>query len=177
MKKFPIIFMAVFIVLFGGIILGVAISIFLGGPLRPSDSDAPGNASDWSIGHAPSSASTPPGIPDSSINSSASPPSQASPHPLVGRWELAGTVEIDPVVVDGMATAVEYFRDGSGRAHHENLIVPQIFTWNTESGRLTIIPADVSMSERTYEYEITDDVLTIFYNTNRTSYAEMIIAG
>ena len=183
MKMVSSIISSVLIIIFGGILLGVVASILLGGPRgdaqQPESLYAGGAASEqYVISPAPPQSPDPDPDPDSDLGVDADtdepddPPPQEPPDPLLGRWDLAGTVEVAPEVEEGMATAMEFFDDGSGNAHHEDLLVPQDFGWETDSGRLTITPKSASLGVRVYEYEISGSLLTIFYNANRTSYAE-----
>ena len=182
MKKIPIIICFVFLVLFGGLALGITVGVIIG----PQAPGGPAGVGDDSYEHIDNSIPSSPVSPSSPADPSPSespdggddsdPQPQEPPHPLLGRWELAGTVDVDPQIEEGMATAMEFYEGHTGAAYHDDLQVSQNFTWHTESIRLTIIPADASLSVRTYEYEISEDILTIFYNTNRTSYAEMLKA-
>ena len=170
MNKIPTIINTILLVIFGGLFLGVLVSVLLGGPQQPDGLIDNGAVPEREIERVPN-VSTAPASP---VNPEPSPAPVYSDHPLLGRWDLAATVEVDSQVEEGMATAMEFTADGTGRAHHSDLIVPQDFNWQVESGRLGITPVTPAFGTRTYEYEITDDVLTIFYNTNRTSYAEFI---
>jgi hypothetical protein len=98
-------------------------------------------------------------------------PSMAD-HPLVGRWEIETLVEIDPHNMDEIGALIEFNDDATGVEHHAEDPRSRPFTWDAESGRLTITPTDASFRIRTYDYELELNTLTIFFNRNRTSYFE-----
>ena len=93
-------------------------------------------------------------------------------HPLVGKWEVINLVDIDPHNIDEIGSILEYFEDGTGIEHHSEEPLMREITWEAEGGRLTITPKDASYRIRSYDYEIEDNVFTIFFNRNRTSYFE-----
>ena len=95
-------------------------------------------------------------------------------YPIVGKWEVSELVEVDAQNMDEIGAFIEFFNDKTGTQHHSEEPKQRDFTWETESGRLTITPVDPSYRIRIYDYEIDDDLLIIFFNRNRTSYFEAI---
>jgi hypothetical protein len=95
-------------------------------------------------------------------------------YPIVGKWEVSELIEVDPENMGEVFTDIEFFADKTGAEYHTEDPKQREFTWETESGRLTITPIDPSYRIRTYDYEIDGDLLTIFFNRNRTSYFEAV---
>ena len=91
---------------------------------------------------------------------------------LVGKWEIFSLVDIDPHSMDVLGAILEFFEDGTGFEHHATEPILREITWKTDSGRLILMPIDTSVDIKTFDYEVDEDTLFIFYNRNRTSYFE-----
>jgi hypothetical protein len=91
-------------------------------------------------------------------------------HPLLGRWETTNHNEID--LLPNTIERLELFDDGTGFELLSNTLVAREITWAADGGRLTITPLDASFRVTTYEYELSGNTITIFYNINRTSFTE-----
>jgi hypothetical protein len=100
--------------------------------------------------------------------------SPTPPHPIVGSWETTALAEVDIEITGSIAEIRHFFEDGTGIEYHNESTQRREFAWRIENNRLTITPVDTSFIITTNSFEISDDTLTIFYNTNRTSYSEAV---
>ena len=102
------------------------------------------------------------------------PPATESTNPVVGEWRVTNLVDIDPHNMDEIGASIEFFDDGTGVEHHSEEPKLREMTWKAEGGRLTITPKDPSFVIRTYDYELDNNIITIFFNRNRTSFFEAV---
>ena len=93
-------------------------------------------------------------------------------HPLVGRWEVTELVEVAAHHIDEIGVLFDFFENGTGIEHFTEEPISREMKWDAEGGRLTITPNDASYRIRTYDYEINRNVLSVFFNINRTSFFE-----
>ena len=168
MKKIFGIVFTVFIVIFGGILIGIVAGILIG-PQATSNPDTVRETRDTGISQDALDALD---ALENGLGFAEDMPPPVLDLTLAGKWELVNAVEVDPSAASRIAAETEYFDDGTGRAYYEGVLLPQEFKWEAEGGRLTITPADATMRISAYDYELSGNTLTIFYNTNRTSYTE-----
>jgi hypothetical protein len=91
---------------------------------------------------------------------------------IVGRWRVMNHVDVDADEIEYIADTLEFQHDGVAITLFTDTQISYEFGWRIEGNRLVIIPPDDSLETVIYDYEIYDDIFTLFYNTNRTSYTE-----